>query len=337
VGKTSVSRTHACEDAERTTPQNTYVASPAAGIPKAQQSFRHQVDSSPSCTLDPLPDASERLLREYNATHDAYSLPVASSASPCTHSPYRSSALALTLDVTCTSLVPAPSTPGQFMDSELLERALDHLSGSEEQFMGQFRMLGAHERRHGGQGVVQFALDVRRGTSVAFKFFLNRNSFDCEEAMYSRDDLRPMMPAITLIENNDSVRPLSRLLPPIRSCACASLLICSPDAMRHMHACILRASLQGVAVTEEGWRFPPFIVVERGESLDEWQARIQPDFPTTLQVLSHLVERVSTLHALGVVHRDLKPGNVLWRPRQHSWTLIDFGCAATISMLLTRS
>ena len=82
-----------------------------------------------------------------------------------------------------------------------------------------------------------------------------------------------------------------------------------------------------------GWRFPPFIVVERGESLDEWRARIQPDFPTIVQVLSHVTERVRTMHDLGLIHRDLKPGNVLWRPGQHSWTLIDFGCAANIGVI----
>ena len=92
--------------------------------------------------------------------------------------------------------------------------------------------------------------------------------------------------------------------------------------------------MQGVAVTEEGWRFPPFIVVERGESLDEWRLRIQPDFPTIVQVLSHVTERVKTMHDLGLIHRDLKPGNVLWRPGQHSWTLIDFGCAAKTGMKL---
>lgn len=41
--------------------------------------------------------------------------------------------------------------------------------------------------------------------------------------------------------------------------------------------------MQGVAATSQGGRFPPFIVVERGESLDEWQRRIQPDFPTIVQ------------------------------------------------------
>lgn len=52
-----------------------------------------------------------------------------------------------------------------------------------------------------------------------------------------------------------------------------------------------------------------------------------------VQVLSHVTERVDTLHDLGLIHRDLKPGNVLWRPRQHSWTLIDFGCAAEVGVL----
>jgi serine/threonine protein kinase len=38
--------------------------------------------------------------------------------------------------------------------------------------------------------------------------------------------------------------------------------------------------------------------------------------------------RLKDLHELGYVHRDLKPGNVMWLPRQNRWTIIDFGCAA---------
>ena len=46
--------------------------------------------------------------------------------------------------------------------------------------------------------------------------------------------------------------------------------------------------------------------------------------------MMHLATRLKLLHAAGWVHGDLKPGNVLRRPRLHSWTLIDFGCTAKI-------
>ena len=58
--------------------------------------------------------------------------------------------------------------------------------------------------------------------------------------------------------------------------------------------------MQGVAMTPQGWRFPPFIVVERGESLDEWQRRIQPDFITVVQVPPRLMFQVPVpyIHSL---------------------------------------
>ena len=37
---------------------------------------------------------------------------------------------------------------------------------------------------------------------------------------------------------------------------------------------------------------------------------------------------MAEFHAAGFVHRDLKPGNVMWLPRANRWTVIDFGCAA---------
>ena len=99
-----------------------------------------------------------------------------------------------------------------------------------------------------------------------------------------------------------------------------------------MMAAILQvADNDDCAVTApNGWAFPPFTVMEKGEALDEWARRIKPDFPTVLMVLCHLCARLQQLHRAGVAHRDVKPANCLWRPRAHSWTLIDFGCAGEI-------
>lgn len=49
-----------------------------------------------------------------------------------------------------------------------------------------------------------------------------------------------------------------------------------------------------------------------------------------MQMIHHLALRLQALHAAGYVHRDLKPPNVMWLPRENRWTLIDFGTAARI-------
>ena len=51
-----------------------------------------------------------------------------------------------------------------------------------------------------------------------------------------------------------------------------------------------------------------------------------------MQLLSNVAERLAHMHEAGYVHRDLKPGNVTWLPRENRWTIIDFGCAARIGI-----
>jgi serine/threonine protein kinase len=47
-----------------------------------------------------------------------------------------------------------------------------------------------------------------------------------------------------------------------------------------------------------------------------------------LQMIMQLARRLKELHALGYVHRDLNPDNVMWLPQDNRWTMIDFGCVA---------
>lgn len=127
-----------------------------------------------------------------------------------------------------------------------------------------------------------------------------------------------------------------------------------------------------------GYTFPAFVILERGQSLDEWSRKNRrKDFTTVLQVgspnaqndativglltlhesllvfqfdrgdrynkqmfqrigrmqvLDLSVKALAELHGVGYAHRDIKPGNILRRPDQNDWTLIDLGCAASIGV-----
>jgi hypothetical protein len=92
-----------------------------------------------------------------------------------------------------------------------------------------------------------------------------------------------------------------------------------------------------------GYAFPPFIVIERGEPLDEWTVRMRRDagsaggeieLVSVFQTLVNVSRRLLMLHEAGYVHRDLKPSNLLWLARLHAWTLIDFGCTARAGVCL---
>ena len=47
-----------------------------------------------------------------------------------------------------------------------------------------------------------------------------------------------------------------------------------------------------------------------------------------MQIIGQVASCLAELHGHGWVHRDLKPGNIMYLPRTASWTLIDFGLAA---------
>jgi serine/threonine protein kinase len=76
----------------------------------------------------------------------------------------------------------------------------------------------------------------------------------------------------------------------------------------------------------------PFLVVEyiRGQNLAELQRHRPMSLAQALEIVSQLAEGLAAVHACGLLHRDIKPGNILigddGKPR-----LVDFGLATTLA------
>ena len=79
---------------------------------------------------------------------------------------------------------------------------------------------------------------------AAIKFYLNQAAFNRERELYMQPDLQSMMPVTLAIEDNAS-----------NDC-----------------------------VTPYGYVFPPFVIIEWGQSLDEWARSNTADFITIFQV-----------------------------------------------------
>jgi hypothetical protein len=187
------------------------------------------------------------------------------------------------------------TSPAQKLPGEKLDAILDGLRSSGNFLFGKYALLSSAKRRGGGQGRVQFVANATTAMHYAVKFFFNAEAFERERMLYNDPVLRGMMPAThEMCDNADG---------------------------RHADA--------------GGHCFPPFIVIERGEPLNEWSSRMrtaagdgQLEMVSVFQTLCNVSRRLLMLHDAGYVHRDLKPSNLLWLPRLHAWTLIDFGSTA---------
>ena len=77
----------------------------------------------------------------------------------------------------------------------------------------------------------------------------------------------------------------------------------------------------------------PYLVMDfvPGEGLDERIERAPLTSAEAVELLIPLCEALSAAHAVGILHRDLKPDNVLLRQDSGAPVLIDFGLAKDIS------
>ena len=106
------------------------------------------------------------------------------------------------------------------------------------------RALFATVGARAGQAVVAFARSTRDQGQYALKFFALRRDFDAEVDVYRNS-------------------PLGKLLPRV-------------DGMQD--------NMDGALRDPAGHRLPPCIIMERGESLDEWSCRRKPDMWAAMPV-----------------------------------------------------
>jgi serine/threonine protein kinase len=95
------------------------------------------------------------------------------------------------------------------------------------------------------------------------------------------------------------------------------------SALNHPHICTI------YDVDEAGGR--PFIAMERldGDSLRQRLARGRMGVPAVVQASIELADALDAAHAQGIVHRDIKPDNVVLTARGAK--LLDFGIAKLVS------
>jgi serine/threonine protein kinase/Tol biopolymer transport system component len=79
----------------------------------------------------------------------------------------------------------------------------------------------------------------------------------------------------------------------------------------------------------DGERFIAMELIE-GMSLDRFLARRRPDLQELLDLAIQIADALDAAHSKGVIHRDIKPGNILVTPRGQA-KVLDFGLAKLIA------
>jgi hypothetical protein len=114
--------------------------------------------------------------------------------------------------------------------------------------MGHAHKRMAHMRGGGaGQAVVQFAHGVNDGLDYALKFYLSKKAAIAEGELYKNEALGPLLPNAETLCMNE----------------------------------------EGEETDAHGVPLPPFLIMEKGEALDEWSQRAKPDQFMAVAVRMH--------------------------------------------------
>ena len=163
--------------------------------------------------------------------------------------------------------------------------------------LGHFRQAVVHPCVRAGKAVIQFAKHTDNHSEYAIKFFLDRESFLLEAALYAAC-LSTMPAGLSACANGE----LGAIWPR----AAGGVETRLPEAVAQ---CLPK--LEAVADCESGQlhdprgrSLPSCIVMERGESLHEWADRAKPEIFTTLAVgfrNAPICEKASILSLLVVL------------------------------------
>lgn len=89
----------------------------------------------------------------------------------------------------------------------------------------------------------------------------------------------------------------------------------------------------GILQAPNGFKFPSFLVMERGCSLAQWQQQQPLAFGAAISMLYSVSVLLQTMHHIGRTHRDIQPENILLTIQTQAWKLSDFGMAGAIGVL----